>query len=190
MGRTVAPDSLRSAEDVLATLTDFAAGVADGAPYLLVGHSAGAYYAQAIAARHPTQVAGLALVCPLLADTRDVPEHRVVDGSGALGDDEFRCYFVVQTPAMLERYERSVAPAASLVDQAALERIGERWEIEPPRGPAYGGPTLVVAGRRLDRRLRRRPRPGRALPARARSPWSTGRVTPCRTRSRSCCVRC
>jgi pimeloyl-ACP methyl ester carboxylesterase len=56
-------------------------------------------------------------------------------------------YFVIQTREMLERYERHVAPAAALVDQAALERIGERWELAPCQGPSYAGPTLVVAGR-------------------------------------------
>ena len=120
--------------------------MSDGAPYLLVGHSAGAYYAQAMAARAPGQVAGLALVCPLLPGVRDVPEHRVVAGGG-IGDDDFRGYFVVQTPEMLQRYERCVAPGAALVDPAALERIGERWELAPDDGPAYAGPTLVVAGR-------------------------------------------
>ena len=100
-----------------------------------------------MAARRPQQIAGLALVCPLLPGQRDVPEHRVVAGSGEIGDDVFRSYFVVQTPEMLERYERYVAPAAPLVDQAALERIGERWELTPDQGPAYAGPTLVVAGR-------------------------------------------
>ncbi len=147
MGRTVAPECLRSADDVVGTLLDLAAGLSDGAPYVVVGHSAGAYFAQAMAARHSARVAGLALVCPLLPDTRDVPAHRVVVGSGEIGDEEFRGYFVVQTAAMHERYERFVAPAAELVDWAALERLGERWEIEPARGPAYGGPTLVVAGR-------------------------------------------
>jgi pimeloyl-ACP methyl ester carboxylesterase len=147
MGRTPAPDRLRSADDVLDTLLDFAGEVADGAPYLLVGHSAGGYFAQAMAAREPRRVAGLALVCPLLAGVRDVPEHRVVVGSGELGDEEFRGYFVVQTPEMLDRYERHVRPAAALVDRAALERIGERWELTGARGPAYAGPTLVVAGR-------------------------------------------
>ena len=53
MGRTAAPDGLRSAEDVLDTLLDFAEEVTDGTPYLLIGHSAGAYYAQAMAARAP-----------------------------------------------------------------------------------------------------------------------------------------
>jgi pimeloyl-ACP methyl ester carboxylesterase len=147
MGRTVAPETLRSADDVLDTLLGFADEVTGGAGYLLVGHSAGAYFAQAMALRRPAQVAGLALVCPLLPGVRDVPEHRVVAGSGEIGDDVFRSYFVIQTPEMLERYERHVAPAAALVDQAALERIGERWALTPDDAPGYAGPTLVVAGR-------------------------------------------
>ena len=60
------PPTLRSADDVLDTLLDFADEVSGGTLYLLVGHSAGAYFAQAMAARAPAQVAGLALVCPLL----------------------------------------------------------------------------------------------------------------------------
>ena len=147
MGRTVAPPTLSSADDVVDTLLEFADEVSAGAAYLLVGHSAGAYFAQAMAARRPAQVAGLALVCPLLPGVRDVPEHRVVEGSGEIGNDVFRSYFVIQTTEMLDRYERFVAPAAELVDEAALERIGERWALTPVDGPAYAGPTLVVAGR-------------------------------------------
>ena len=147
MGRTVVSDRLRSAQDVLDTLLDFAGEVTEGAAYVLIGHSAGGYYAQAMAEREPGRVAGLALVCPLLPGLREVPEHRVVVGSGEIGDDEFRSYFVVQSPEMLERYERHVRPAAALVDQAALERIGERWELARDQGSPYAGPTLVVAGR-------------------------------------------
>ena len=148
MGQTPAPEGMRSAEDVLATMLDFAGEVTDGTAHLLIGHSAGAYFAQAMAARLPGRVAGLALVCPLLPGLRDVPEHSVVVGSGDIGDDDFRSYFVVQTPEMLERYERHVLPAAALVDEAALERIGERWELADQHAPVYAGPTLVVAGRR------------------------------------------
>ncbi len=147
MGRTVASDELRSAEDVLDTLLDFAGKVADGTPHLLMGHSFGAYHAQAMVARKPEQVAGLALVCPMLPGLRDIPEHRVVVGSGEIGDDEFRSYFVVQSPEMLERYERHVLPGVALVDHAASARIGERWELAHDDGPAFAGPTLVVAGR-------------------------------------------
>jgi pimeloyl-ACP methyl ester carboxylesterase len=143
-GRTIAPETLRSADDVLDTLLNFADEITGGTAHLLIGHSAGAYYAQAMAARRPAQVAGLALVCPLLPGLRDVPQHRVVSGSGELGDDVFRGYFVIQTPEMLERY---VTPAAALVDQAALQRIGERWALTPDHAPAYAGPTVIVAGR-------------------------------------------
>ncbi|NEM06150.1 alpha/beta fold hydrolase [Geodermatophilus normandii] len=147
MGRTTAPATLRSADDVLETLLGFADEVTGGTAFLLIGHSAGAYYARAMAARRPERVAGLALVCPLLPATRDVPEHRVVAGPGGIGNDDFRTYFVIQTPEMLDRYERHVAPAAALVDHAALERIGERWVLTPDGAPAYAGPTVVVAGR-------------------------------------------
>ena len=147
MGRTIAPETLRSADDVLDTLLNFADAISGGSPHLLVGHSAGGYYAQAMAARCPAQVAGLALVCPLLPGLRDVPEHRVVAGSGEIGDDVFRSYFVVQAPEMLDRYDRYVAPAAALVDEAALERLGGRWAGTPGDAPAYPGPTVILAGR-------------------------------------------
>jgi pimeloyl-ACP methyl ester carboxylesterase len=147
MGRTTAPETLDRADDVLEPLFNFADHVIGGTAHLLIGHSAGAYYAQAMAARRPTQVAGLALVCPFLPGLRDVPRHRAVAGSGEIGDDVFRNYFVIQTPEMLERYERYVAPAAALVDHAALERIGARWALTPHDTQTYAGPTVVVAGR-------------------------------------------
>ena len=147
MGRTRAPESVASADDVLDILLGFADEVTGGTPYLLIGHSAGAYFAQAMAAREPAQVAGLTLVCPVLPDLRDVPEHRVVDGSGDVGDDGFRSYFVVQTPQMWDRYAQYVAPAAELVDEAAMDRISQRWTLTAGQGPAYPGPTLLVAGR-------------------------------------------
>jgi pimeloyl-ACP methyl ester carboxylesterase len=147
MGRTPAPDGLLSAEDVLDVLLEFARVVAGSAAYRLVGHSAGAYYAQAMAARAPGLVAGLALVCPLLPGLRDIPQHRAAVRSSDIGDAAFRSYFVIQSPEMFERYERHVAPAAALVDHQALERIGERWALAPGHGPAYAGPSLIVAGR-------------------------------------------
>ena len=145
-GRTPAPDTVRSSDDVLDLLLAFADEVAGGDAYLLAGHSAGGYLARGMAARRPAQVAGLALVCPLLAEVRDVPEHRVVAGGG-IGDDGFRGYFVVQTPEMLERHERFVVPGAALEDAAASERIGQRWQLTDDGSPPYAGPTTVVAGR-------------------------------------------
>jgi pimeloyl-ACP methyl ester carboxylesterase len=145
MGQTVAPETVSSAEDVLDVLLGLLDQVTRDGPALVVGHSAGAYFGRAMAARRPSQLAGLALICPLLPETHDVPPHRPVIGSD-LGDEQFRSYFVVQTPEMLERHQRYVAPAAALADHQALARIGERWELPPERGPAFAGPTLLVAG--------------------------------------------
>ncbi|MDE9364795.1 alpha/beta hydrolase [Luteipulveratus sp. YIM 133132] len=146
MSRTPAPASVASADDVLDTLVGFAADVAGSEPVLLAGHSAGAYYARGFAARQPDAVAGLALVCPLLPEARDIPEHRPVVAAD-LGDEEFRGYFVQQTPQMLDRYERFVAPAAALVDPDAMERIGARWDLTMPDAAGFDRPVLVVAGR-------------------------------------------
>jgi pimeloyl-ACP methyl ester carboxylesterase len=148
MGQTSAPETVGSADDVLGVLLGFVDAVAGDGQVLMVGHSAGAYYARAIGARRPQQVAGLALICPLLPETRDVPPHRVVARDGDLGDEEFRAYFVVQTQEMLDRYQRYVVPGAELADQEAMGRIGERWELTQPEDvSAYRGPTLLVAGR-------------------------------------------
>ncbi|NHT17316.1 alpha/beta hydrolase [Cellulomonas sp. IC4_254] len=153
-GRTPAPPVLRSEDDVVDVLTGFVEAVAreaGGEPVLLVGHSAGAHDARGVAARRPDLVAGLALVCPLVAGGHDVPAHEPVVRDDALGGADFRGYFVVQTPAMLDRYRRFVEPGAALADEAANARIGERWEItglDDPAASPYAGPVLVVAGRR------------------------------------------
>jgi pimeloyl-ACP methyl ester carboxylesterase len=149
MGRTSAPETIGSADDVLEVLLAFIDGVIGEQPLLVAGHSAGGYYAQAIAGRRPEQVVGLALLCPLLAGIHDVPEHDVVVSSGNIGSAEFRDYFTVQTAKTLDRYERYVQPAALLADQSALARIGERWQLttRPQDKAPYRCPTLVVTGR-------------------------------------------
>jgi len=149
MGRTAAPETIRSADDVLDVLLAFIDGVVGDQPLLVAGHSAGGYYAQAIAGRRPEQAVGLALLCPLLAGIHDVPAHEVIVSSGDIGDDVFRNYFTVQTAETLDRYERYVQPAGQLADQSALARIGEQWKltVRPQEKAPYRRPTLVVTGR-------------------------------------------
>ncbi len=149
MGRTPAPETVNSADDVLDVLLSFIDELLGDQPLLVAGHSAGGYFAQAIARRRPQQVVGLMLLCPLLAGTRDVPVDEIVFGSGDLGNADFRDYFRVQTAETLDRYERYVEPGAGLADQSALERIGERWDLttRPEDARPLGGPTLLVTGR-------------------------------------------
>jgi pimeloyl-ACP methyl ester carboxylesterase len=162
MGRTPAPTSISSSDDVVDLLLGLVDGVIGDRPFLVIGHSSGGYLARAIASRRPDQVAGLAVFCPLVEGVRDVPPHevvRTVDDPGNPGDSgdvlspeeraEFEDYFVVHTPAMRQRFHEHVAPAIPLVDQAGLERIGERWRLteRPEDGPPYTSPTLILTGR-------------------------------------------
>jgi pimeloyl-ACP methyl ester carboxylesterase len=149
MGRTPAPATVSSADDVLDVLLTFIDGVIGDQPLLIAGHSAGGYYAQALASRRPRQVVGMMLLCPLLPGSHDVPGDDVVFGSAELGSDDFRDYFTVRTAETLDRYHRYVEPGAALADQSAMARIGERWDLatRPEDSAPYRSPTLIVTGR-------------------------------------------
>lgn len=158
MGRTPAPESLTSADDVLDVLSEFVDQVSRGGPCLLVGHSAGGYFAAALAERLGARVAGLALLCPFVEDLIDVPAHVVVhaeDGLDAVGtwspaeEDAFASYFVVHTSATRERYRTWVAPGVRRADHEAMERIGARWRLSMERTfePCPDRPVLIIAGR-------------------------------------------
>jgi pimeloyl-ACP methyl ester carboxylesterase len=157
MGRTPAPDAIASADDVLEVLLGLVDTVIGDRDFVVVGHSAGAYYARAIANMRRERAAGLAVICPLFDGLRDVPQHAVVHTSDGVGEAVrspdlavFRDYFVVHTPETLEAYRAYVEPSLPLADDEALERIGERWALDS-RGDArlepYERPTLIVTGR-------------------------------------------
>jgi pimeloyl-ACP methyl ester carboxylesterase len=148
-GRTPAPVSIASADDVLGALLGLIDDLAGEEPLLVAGHSAGGYYARAIARHRPHQVIGLALICPLLEDVRDMPAHTPIVQEHLDGEhDAFRSYFVVQTPEMLRSYREHVRPGVEAADLEALERIGGRWRLTAAEADRpYGGPVLVVAGR-------------------------------------------
>jgi pimeloyl-ACP methyl ester carboxylesterase len=160
MGRTPAPETIDSTDAVLDTLLGLVDTVIGTETFLVVGHSFGGYLARAIANRRPRQVAGLALICPLLGEQGgevELPEHVVLhaagdlDPNGALGPElaaEFRDYLVVQTPETLRRFQETVAPGVAIADQVALERMAARWRLStaPEEGPPYTSPTLILAG--------------------------------------------
>jgi pimeloyl-ACP methyl ester carboxylesterase len=152
-GRTPAPESIRGADDVLAALLELVDELIGDDRLLVFGHSAGGYFARAIAHRRPDQVIGLALICPLVGSLRDVPSHSPVVAARLDTEradlDAFRAYFVIQTPGTLQSYAEHVAPGAAIADSAALERIGERWRLTPGGNErsTYVRPVLVVVGR-------------------------------------------
>jgi pimeloyl-ACP methyl ester carboxylesterase len=156
MGRTPAPGTVRSNDDVLDVLLGFIDKAVGDEPFLVMGQSYGGYLARAVAHLRPDRAVGLALICPVGAHTRDLPEHDVLvssaDLAGELDTDleaAYRDYFVVQTTETLRRFRTYVAPAMLLVDEPGLMRIFSNWELRdrPEAVPAYPHPVLVLAGR-------------------------------------------
>ncbi|MEN3538377.1 alpha/beta hydrolase [Microbispora sp. ZYX-F-249] len=156
MGRTPVPDWFRGSDDVLELLLGLIDVVVGEEEFAIAGHSFGGYLARGVAARRPAQVAGLAMICPIGEEARDVPAHAVLhasaDVTGVLSpaeQDQYRDYFVIQTPDTLRRFREHVAPALPLVDADGLGRMSERWRLSdvPPDAPPYAGPTLILAGR-------------------------------------------
>jgi pimeloyl-ACP methyl ester carboxylesterase len=160
MGDTPAPERIRSSNDVLDVIVGFVDAMIGDEPFLVVGHSAGGYLARGVTYRRPHQVAGLALICPLMSDASanaDSDGRRPVEVVTDLGveltveqESEFREYFVVQTPATARRFLDAVAPVLGRFDAASLERIAESWELDPnpESGPPYDKPTIILTGRR------------------------------------------
>ncbi|GIG21064.1 2-hydroxy-6-oxo-6-phenylhexa-2,4-dienoate hydrolase [Cellulomonas chitinilytica] len=154
MGATTAPAGIASSDDVVSLLADWLDVTVGEEPVLLVGHSYGGYLARVLAGRRAPRVAGLALLCPAGARSRDVPtpvvRHAEVgadDGMDPADAASFRDYFVVRTPATRRRFDETVRPAADLLDRPALERIASRWELDETDAGPIDVPVLVVAGR-------------------------------------------
>ncbi|WP_157545710.1 alpha/beta fold hydrolase [Hamadaea tsunoensis] len=163
MGRSAAPESIASSDDVHAALLEFVDTTIGQEPFLLVGESYGGYQARALTRARPDQVRGLALICPIGTAVehayRRRPEHVVLrpDPELMAGLDErtaadYGELAVVQSAETLRRFHEDVQPGLDLADETAMARIRQRWTLSenPESGPAYTGPTLILTGRQDD----------------------------------------
>ncbi|WP_238019763.1 alpha/beta hydrolase [Dactylosporangium sp. AC04546] len=160
MGRTPAPPSVASSDDVLAELDAFIGREIGDAPFLLIGESYGGYLARALARVRRSQVRGLALICPIGTAVehaeRRVPAHRVLrPDSGLVAGlephlaEEFAGMAVVQTPETLRRWREEVLTGLDAADRDAMARIRQRWVLrfDPEDGPPFERPAVILTGR-------------------------------------------
>jgi pimeloyl-ACP methyl ester carboxylesterase len=147
---------LTSNDDVVTVLLGLVDCLAFEEPFLVVGHSYGAYLARAIAASRRDQAMGLAIVCPVGESSRELPAREVVHTEVAAYDvlpadqaDRFDDYFVKRTPATAQRYLDAIAPGVTLVDETGLARIFGNWAFRsrPEDDGRYPHPALILTGR-------------------------------------------
>ncbi len=130
------------------------------APLLIVGESWGAYLARGVVVRRQTQIAGLALLCPVIVAThadRDVPRHHQLYEEPGLFDDvepadvdAFREVAVVANRRSWDYGRTAILPALRAADPEATVRIEARYAFGADVdavGDPFSGPTLIVAGR-------------------------------------------
>ena len=129
-------------------------------PLLVVGESWGAYLARGLIARRPRQVAGVALLVPMVvpaAADRELPVHRVLyeepgllEGATHADVVAIREIGVVIDAKAWSHFSEAIVPSMGAGDAAAIEAIAAGYAfpadldagVEP-----YDGPTLIVTGR-------------------------------------------
>jgi pimeloyl-ACP methyl ester carboxylesterase len=129
-------------------------------PFLVVGESWGAYLARGVIAQRPEQVAGAALLVPVIIAPhaeRTVPAHRilyeepgVLDGALEADVDEFREVGVVIDPRTWSHFSSAIGPAIRAADAGAVEAIQASYAFPmdiDAVGEPFKRPTLIVTGR-------------------------------------------
>lgn len=157
MGKSVAPPSIASSDDMLAAVREFVAETIGTEPFLLVGESYGGYLARGLTRALGAQVLSLALICPIGVAvehaTRDVPNRQVLRLDPSLpANAEFSSIAVVATAETLRRFTEEIEPGLAAADEAAMSRIRQRWVLsaDPESGEPFPRPALILTGRQDD----------------------------------------
>ena len=130
---------------------------------LIVGESWGGYLARGVVSRRPAQVAGIALICPVIIATheeRDLPARAVLfeepglfEGADPATVEAFREGAVVLDRRSWDYALTTLVPAIDAADAGAIDRIGSAYafSVDVDRvGDPFDRPSLIVVGRQDD----------------------------------------
>ncbi len=159
MGRTEAPEWIKSQDDVLDLVLALIDDLAPDEPFALAGFSYGGYLARGVVYQRPAQVVGLLLTAPVVEpdrEKRDLPPRRVIREDAAFqaalqpGEELLEDVAVVQGMEQLQYFRRVIAPAFAMADFEFLERLRKRnafsFDVDRPEQP-FPAPVLIVTGR-------------------------------------------
>jgi pimeloyl-ACP methyl ester carboxylesterase len=158
------PTGEPTSEAVLSAIQGTVVELLGDTPYLLAGHSYGAYLAAGLTRRNPTQVAGLFLVCPgqrIMPADRDlsgvlpsVPEPGWLDGVPEDLHEHVSHAVGQQTREAADRVAAALGRRGPIDEEYldALRPAGYRLQDEPdpadPTAFSFPGPVTLLTGRR------------------------------------------
>lgn len=158
-GRTPALDNKGGLQELADWLDHWTDEQIGWQPFAVLAFSMGGLLARSLAARHPDQVAGMALIAPVVQTIH--AKRRLVPMTAVESDPEllaaldldismwFRELAVTHTNAVWERYERAALPGQYLMDPAANQRLSNGYFLtrQPDHTLAtHTYPKLILAG--------------------------------------------
>ena len=160
MGRTPGNEHIKSTDDMLDVVVDFIDAVIPGQSFLIAGESYGGYLSRGVVKRKFEQIAGMALICPVIVadhSQRDVPARTVIVENAALlaaldpaEAEDFGSMAVVQDEYNWERFREEVLSGVRVADEVFLQRLGQRYgysfDVDELSQP-FTKPALMLMGR-------------------------------------------
>lgn len=157
MGKTRAPDSLITQDQILELLSNFMDTVAPGERFVVAGTSYGAYLARGLIYQRGSDIDGLLLnVPPFTANKQPLPQplvvHQDAEFLAALSPDEqdMQGFIVAQSLVLLQEFRDVFSPAGAIADTTFLQRLDQSFafSFDADTLPApFPAPALFLTGR-------------------------------------------
>lgn len=160
MGQTPGSEQIQSTDDILDVVVDFIDTLIPGQPFLIAGVSYGGYLSRGVLKRKFNQVAGMALICPvILGDQkqRDLPPRTVIVENAQLlaelapADAEaYGSMAVVQDKQHWKRFRDELLLGIRMANEAFLQRLSQHYsysmdgDVLPQPFPK---PVVILVGR-------------------------------------------
>lgn len=160
MGRTPGNAQITSTDEMLEVVIEFLDVVLAGQSFLLVGESYGGYLSRGVLQRKFEQVAGIALICPVIVgerSQRDRPPRTVLVEDASLmaslpaaDAQDFNTFAVVQDASSWQRFREEILPGMRIADGAFLQRLNQQYsysfDVDALPQP-FSGPVVILVGR-------------------------------------------
>lgn len=162
MGRTIAPQWLKSSDQILDIVLEFIDKIIPDQKFLIASESYGSYLARGVLLKKFNQIEGILFICPLIIpspEKRDLPKEievkredpEFITSLNPLDAQELKESLIIQNKDVWERYKEEVLSGLKIVDEDFMNRVfPAKYEFSFKIDnllQLYDKPTLFLLGR-------------------------------------------